>query len=167
MKKFLLFALLFTVLAGSANAQEKQRKSPHDTVSTANITVTYGRPYKKDRVVFGGLEKYDKVWRTGADEATEITFKKAGTFAGKPVKAGTYTLFTIPSESNEWTVILNSSSKQWGAYEYENIKGKDVLNAKVAAKKTDKVVEQLTITPTDKAVTIAWDQTEVSIPVKF
>ena len=56
-------------------ACQEVRKSPHETVSNGNIKITYGRPYKKGRNIFGGLEQYGKVWRTGADEATEIDRK--------------------------------------------------------------------------------------------
>src|SRR5829696_3874612 len=118
MKKLLfLSTVVLTVL--SACAQD--RKSPHETVEGKDVKVTYGRPYKKGRVIFGGLEKYGKVWRTGADEATEITFANDVNFGGKRVKAGTYTLFTIP-DRNQWTVILNSQLGQWGAYDYEKYK---------------------------------------------
>jgi Protein of unknown function (DUF2911) len=165
MKKLFLFATLAAVMT-SCFGQEKKRASPHETVGTDNVSVTYGRPYKKGRVIFGELEKYGKVWRTGADEATEITFKKDVTFAGKAVKAGTYTLFTIPTET-EWTVILNSELKQWGAYNYDKVKDKNVLEAKVPSTKTDAVVEQLTITAKPDALIIAWDKTQVSIPMKF
>src|SRR5689334_20084655 len=98
--KSVLFYFLAALFVLPACAQ----KSPHETVEGKDISVTYGRPYKKGRDIFGGLEPYGKVWRTGADAATEVTFKKDGTFGGKPVKAGTYTLFTIPNEK-EWTVI--------------------------------------------------------------
>ncbi|HSC55407.1 MAG TPA: DUF2911 domain-containing protein [Phnomibacter sp.] len=165
MKKLLLLAG-FALALSSGFAQEKKPVSPHETVTSGNMSVSYGRPYKKGRVIFGELEKYGKVWRTGANEATEITFKKDAVFAGKPVKAGTYTLFTIPT-ATDWTIILNSELHQWGAYGYEKIKDKNVLEATVPSKKLDKVVEQLTITPTGKSLTIAWDQTEVKIPVKF
>lgn len=166
MKKLMLFATLAMIMTSCFGQTERKRNSPHETVSSDNVSVTYGRPYKKGRVVFGELEKYDKVWRTGADEATEITFKKDGMFAGKPVKAGTYTLFTIPT-AGDWTVILNSELKQWGAYNYDKIKDKNVLEAKVPSKKLDNVVEQLTISLSASAMTIAWDQTEVSVPLKF
>ena len=126
--------------------------------------MSYGRPYKKGRVIFGDLEKYGKVWRTGADEATEITFTKDAKVAGQPVKAGTYTLFTIPNQ-NEWTIILNSQLKQWGAYSYDKHKDKDVLQVKVPAKKLDKVVEQHTIRFNDKGMIIEWDQTQVEVPI--
>src|SRR5436189_1888840 len=116
---FLFVAALFIMPACA------QPKSPHETADSKNISVTYGRPYKKGRDIFGGLEKYGKVWRTGADSATHITFKKDGTFGGKAVKAGTYTLFTIPNEK-EWTIILNGELKQWGAFAYEQNKSKDI-----------------------------------------
>jgi hypothetical protein len=165
MKKLLMLASVALVMS-SCFGQDKKPASPRETVSSDNVSVSYGRPYKKGRVIFGELEKYDKVWRTGANEATEITFKKDGTFAGKSVKAGTYTLFTIPT-AGDWTVILNSELKQWGAYNYEKIKDKNVLEAKVPSKKLDSVVEQLTIGLSANAMTIAWDQTEVTIPMKF
>ena len=156
---FMLLAGLFVMPACSQN-----RKSPHETVKSENVEVSYGRPYKKGREIFGGLEKYGKVWRTGADEATQITFTKDATVGGKPVKAGTYTLFTIPDQ-NEWTIILNSQLGQWGAYEYDKHKDKDVLQVKVPAKKLDKPVEQLTIRFAGSNMIIEWDTTQVSVPV--
>jgi hypothetical protein len=163
MKTFFLIALA-AFLVGPACAQT--RKSPHDTVSVDNITVTYGRPYKKERKIFGGLEPYGKVWRTGADQATQITFAKDGTFGGQPVKAGTYTLFTIPNP-NEWTVILNSQLGQWGAFNYDKNKDKDVLQIKVPSTKLDSVVEQHTIRFDKSNLIIEWDDTRVSVPVNF
>lgn len=128
--------------------------------------MTYGRPYKKGREIFGKLEPFGKVYRCGADEATTITFSKDGTFGGKPVKAGTYSLFVIPNVTN-WTIILNGNPKQWGAYDYEKNKDKDVLHVDVPVKKLGSVVEQLTIAEAGKNLTIAWDQTQVAIPVSF
>ena len=164
MKK-LLFLAAIAFVTTTACAQNA-RKSPHDTVSTKDISVTYGRPYKKGRVIFGELEKYGKVWRTGADEATQITFKKDVIFGGKPVKAGTYTLFTIPNEK-EWSVILNGQLGQWGAYDYDKNKAKDVLQITVPAKKLDKVIEQHTIRFDSKQdLIIEWDQSQITVPVK-
>lgn len=122
MKKLLV--LFLAMFATAAFAQERKApQSPTITSESANITVKYGQPSKRGRVIFGGLEQYGKVWRTGANAATEITFKKDVNFGGKPVKAGTYTLFSIPEEK-EWTVILNSELKQFGAFGYEKSKTK-------------------------------------------
>jgi hypothetical protein len=165
MKK-LLFLVLAAITFEGAIAQERKRASPRETVQNDNVSVSYGRPYKKGRVIFGQLEKFGSVWRIGADEATEITFKKDGTFAGKPVKAGTYTMFAIINE-NEWEIILNSELKQWGAYGYEKIKAKNVLNEKVPTQKTSGVVEQLTIATEADGLTISWDDTMVKVPYKF
>lgn len=156
----LMLAGLFIFPACSQN-----RKSPHETVESNDVKVTYGRPYKKGREIFGGLEKYGKVWRTGADEATEITFAKDMTFGGQPVKAGTYTLFTIP-EKDEWTIILNSQLGQWGAYDYDKNKDKDVLKVKVPAKTLDTPIEQHTIRFEGDNMIIEWDKAQVAVPVK-
>jgi hypothetical protein len=156
--------LLAAIVSSGAYAQEKPA-SPHDTVDTKEVKVTYGRPYKKGRVVFGELEKFGKVWRTGANQATTITFKEDGKFGGKDVKAGTYTLFTIPNEK-EWTVILNSEPNQWGAYKYN--KDKDVLSVNVPVKKLSNVVEQFTIRfKDDDELIMEWDQTQVVVPIDF
>ena len=160
---FILFAFSMLAVSSSSYAQGS-RKSPHDTVETADVKITYGRPYKNNRVIFGELEPFGKVWRVGADEATEITFKKDMKFGGKDVKAGTYTMFAIPNE-NEWTIILNSTLKQWGAYSYEKNKENNVLQVNVPVKKSGAVTEQLTISPENKNLFIRWDNAEVSIPL--
>lgn len=162
MKQLLLVLAAFITLSVSA-----QRKSPHDTVSNGKVTVTYGRPYKNDRVVFGELEKFGRVWRLGADEATTISFSKDVKFGGKKVAAGTYTMFAVPGEK-EWTIILNSQPGQWGAYSYEKNKDKDVEKITVPVRKLDKVVEQLTIRfDKDDDMIIEWDQTQVSVALDF
>jgi hypothetical protein len=164
MKNLAMFAAAVLISIG-VYAQPDHKISPHDTVSGKNIKVTYGRPYKKGRVIFGGLQKYGQVWRCGADEATEITFAKDGNFGGKPVKAGTYTLFVIPNEK-EWTIILNGDSKFWGT-QYEEHKAKDVLKVMAPVKNLNNVVEQLTIKFPGSDMVIEWDKTQVAIPVSF
>ncbi|CAA9316049.1 MAG: FIG00650431: hypothetical protein [uncultured Cytophagales bacterium] len=140
--------------------------SPRVTAESKNVKVEYGQPSKRGRVIFGELLPYGEVWRTGANQATEITFAKDGTFGGKPVKKGTYTLFTIPA-AREWTIILNSQLGQFGAFEYDQHKSKNVLEVLVASRKTQAVVEKLSIRPSDTALVIEWDTTSVSIPMKF
>lgn len=168
MKIVLSLLAAITIMTSTSCAQggTPAKKSPHDTLTTKGVTVTYGRPYKKGRIIFGELEKYGKVWRVGADQATEITFNQDTKFGGEGVKKGTYTLFAIP-EANEWTIILNSQLGQWGAYGYEKAKDKDVLKIKVPVTKLTSVTEQLTIKADESALTIEWDQTKVSIPMSF
>lgn len=166
MKNLLLLSSLFLFGGLVASAQPTHPNSPHDTLKTKDFTVTYGRPYKKGREIFGKLEPFGKVYRVGADEATTITFVKDGSFGGKPVKAGTYALFAIPTEK-AWTIILNSNPKQWGAYDYDKNKAKDVLQVQVPVTMLSAAVEQLTIAAPGKTLTISWDMTKVSIPVSF
>ena len=164
MKQFLLF---FALLAGTSTlvSAQKAPQSPRVTAEGKNVKVAYGQPSKRDRVIFGELVPYGKVLRLGANEATEITFEKDGSFGGKPVKAGTYSLFAIP-EANEWTFILNSERKQWGAYKYDEIKAKNVAEAKGKVSKTSAPVEKLTITVPANKLVVEWDQTHVEVPVK-
>lgn len=160
MKK-LLFLFLGLLVTGNLFAQ-----SPKVSAESANASVTYGQPSKKGREIFGKLVPYGKVWRTGANEATEITIKKTVKIGSAIVKPGTYSLFTIPTEG-EWTIILNSSLKQWGSYDYDKIKANDVANFKIASKSLDTVVEKLTIDINDQNLNISWDKTMVSIPLVY
>lgn len=161
----ILFLSMIMLSATFMECSSQSPKSPRVTAEGKDVKVAYGQPSKKGRVIFGELVPYGKVWRTGANEATEITFAKDATFGGKPIKAGTYSLFTIPTET-EWTIILNPELKQWGAYGYDKVKDKNVLETKVPAKKTGGVVEPLTYRFDDKNnLIIEWDQTQVEIPV--
>ena len=154
MKKAILSIVIFTISLISSTeitAQEfpKIDVSPMDAVSHPNnwreskklVKVVYSRPQLKGR----SLEKLapkDKVWRTGANEAAEITFYKDVTFGGKEVKAGTYTMFTIPSDEN-WTVILSNHKNIWGSYFYE--KKQDVLRVTATVSKSDRLLETFSI----------------------
>lgn len=170
MKTTLLSLFLSLIAFTWASAQEK-KVSPHVTTDGKDISIKYGQPSKKGRVLFGkagsgSLEPYGKPWRIGADEATEITFKKDGMFGGKAVKAGTYTLVAIPNEK-EWTLILNSQLGQWGAYDYEKHKAKNVLEVKVPNKNYPASEEKLTFNVKDTSLDFQWDKVGFSVPVKF
>jgi hypothetical protein len=131
------------------------------------VKVVYGRPQKKGRTIFGALVPYDKIWRTGANEATEVTFYKDATFGGKKVPAGTYVLHTIPGEK-EWTVILNKNLNVWGAYQYKP--EADLVRFKVKSSKVDNSLEAFSIAfdnSEHKAMVLGWDKTRVVIPLKF
>lgn len=148
------------------------RKSPMAVAkfksSAIYIKVVYGQPSKRGRVIFGEMEPYGKVWRTGANEATEITFTKDIKLSGKTLKTGTYTLFTIPGP-DKWTVIINSELGQWGAYDYE--KKKDLLSFDVPVKKPEYQYEAFTIqfeeTKTGADMELLWDTTRIVIPMAF
>lgn len=156
-----LVAVLITL-----NGFSQPRKSPHDTVSTKNITVTYGRPSMHERVIFGQLVKYGQVWRVGADEATTITFNSETKMGDKEIPAGTYTLFALVNE-NEWTIILNSVLGQWGSFSYEKNKENDIAHIVVPVTKTDAPVEQLTIRFDDNnGMIIEWEMERVRVNVK-
>lgn len=151
----------------------EHRKSPIVISSIMHgdtyIKVVYGQPYKRGRDIFGGLEPFGEVWRTGANEATEITLTENVLIDGNPVEAGTYALFSIP-EPDEWTIILNRQLGQWGAFDYNS--EYDYLRFTTPAKSTESVVEAMTITFEDVEnnktnLTIAWDDTRVDIPIQF
>ncbi len=135
----------------------------------AFVRVTYSRPKKNGREIFGKLVPYSKVCRTGANEATEIKFYQDTDFGGKKVKAGTYSLFTIPGEK-EWTIILNSDLDYWGAYSYND--KNDILRVTAPVSQLDNVVENFTVQFAGKGekqgvMKLAWDKTVVEVPFKF
>jgi len=107
---------------------EAPRPSPNAfaglQIGSTRVMIAYGSPGVRGRTIFGGLVPYGAVWRTGANEATTITFTGDVLVEGTAVAAGTYSLFTIPGE-RMWTIILNAENNQWGAYNYDE--GKDVL----------------------------------------
>ena len=133
-----------------------------DRNSPPIVKVVYGRPLKKGRAVFGGLVPYGKVWRTGANEASEIKFYSDVKVGDKMVKAGTYSLFTIPGEK-EWTIIINSDTDVWGAYSYNP--SADVDRITVPATNDGESLEAFSITFTKGNMHLGWDTTRVSIPL--
>ncbi len=104
-------------------ANDETRVSPNagvmQTIGTTSVHIMYGRPSVNDRDIFGGLVPYDEVWRTGANEATTITFSSDVTIEGQPLAAGTYGLFTLPT-ADSWTFIFNNTADQWGAFDYDS-----------------------------------------------
>lgn len=164
MKNLLVVILSLFVLTGSAQEQKKLL-SPKASSENEHIKITYGQPSKRGRIIFGGLVPLDSVWRTGANEATEITFKSDMTFGGRKVRQGTYTLFTVPSK-DYWEIILNKQLGQWGSYEYEKYKRKNVLRVKVPVYDLKDEVEKFTITVKKDSVSFEWDRTGVAVSYK-
>ncbi|MFO8029787.1 MAG: DUF2911 domain-containing protein [Cyclonatronaceae bacterium] len=132
---FLASILLNPAASAQVRPSESIRSSPNaivgQTIGTTDISITYGRPSVRGRVIFGELVPFDAVWRTGANEATTITFTGDVTIEGEPLAAGTYGLFTIPRDNGEWTLIFNNTAEQWGAYRYDP--GEDILRVNVSA----------------------------------
>lgn len=129
--------------------------------------VTYGRPQKNGREIFGNLVPYGKIWRTGANECTEIKFFKDVVLGGQELTAGAYALFTIPGEE-KWTIIINKGVDQWGAFGYDA--AEDALRLEVPVSRMPESVEAFTITFADTEnggtnLVLAWDTTKVEVPV--
>ena len=168
----ILLISIFFVQQTIAQEAIKPRLSPLEVVTvkyeSTYIKVTYSRPHKKGRTIFGDLVPYGKVWRTGANEATEITLTKDVGINGKRLKAGTYTIFTIP-EKDSWKVMFNSDLGQWGAYNYNSDKNVLVIDAEVS--KTDVVYEPFTIEfqlQDDKTnLLMMWDTTKTHFTIDF
>ena len=165
--------LILSPLVILAQDAVKPRPSPLSIVSArykdTYLKITYSQPHKKGREVFGGFVPYGKVWRTGANEATELTTTRDITINGFALKAGTYSLFTIP-EKDKWTIIINQDVGQWGSYNY-NAK-QDVTRFDVPVQTlTDVVYEAFTIQVDQKNkvadLILMWDKVKVVVPIQF
>src|SRR6185503_7120699 len=128
--------------------------------------VLYSRPQKQGRKIFGDLVEYGKVWRLGANEATEIEFYKDVKVGGKKVSKGRYTLYALVNE-NTWTLIINKDTDTWGAFKYDP--KKDLLRIDVPVQKTEETVESMSMwfdkTEIGISLNIAWEQVKVSLPI--
>lgn len=149
--------------------EEAAKKSParevSGTIGGANIKVRYSSPAVKERIVWGDLVPYGKVWRTGADEATVIEFDKDMLVQGKKIPAGKYALFTIPRESGDWTVIFNKVWDQWGAYNYDE--AEDALRVEVKVLDLETPMENLRFDiGTEDRIILSWEKLMIPIEVK-
>ncbi|MEH6679129.1 MAG: DUF2911 domain-containing protein [Sediminicola sp.] len=128
--------------------------------------IVYGRPQLKGRSL-AELAPAGEVWRTGANEAAEITFYKDVTLGGKDVKAGTYSLFTIPG-AKEWTLILNSNLNQWGAYSYEESADVIRIPAEVSSGKESVEAFSIMFDEADKGANLimGWGTVRVTAPIE-
>jgi hypothetical protein len=168
--------ILFLVLVFSeAIAQEQvpARPSPLAIVTArykdSYLKITYSQPHKRGREIFGALVPYNLVWRTGANEATEITLTKNMFIGGTLVLAGTYSLFTIP-DKEKWTIILNKEIGLWGSYNYNP--NADLLRFDVPIQPlTNVIYEPFTILVEQKnnkaEASLLWDKVKVTFPIEF
>ena len=133
-------------------------------ISDKIVKVIYSRPQLKGRDLVK-LAPPGKVWRTGANEAVEITFYRDVVFGGKALKAGTYSLFAIPSSNEDWTIIINSAQNVWGSYYYKQ--DQDVVRVAGAISKADKNIEAFSMMfDSDMTLKMGWGDTIISVPIK-
>jgi len=176
MKKIILLVAVFALTIGYSNQAIAQNfkgldKSPMDIasfpsnyrVSEKVIKILYSRPQLKGR----SLEKLaplGKKWRTGANEATEVTFYKDVVFGGTAVKAGTYTMYAIPGKTT-WTVALSSQLNVWGVYFHKD--ENDVAKVTTPVKQTEENLDVFSIAiDEDMTINMGWGTTLISIPVQ-
>lgn len=177
MKK--IFLLSFIIIQSlSISAQEKVQikltsASPsasfQQEIGSSTVKVAYNRPLARGRKIFGELVPYSKLWRTGASDCTTISTDEDITFGNSILKAGTYSMFSIPSK-NEWTIIINSDVTLHGETGYDE--KKDVMRFTVSTEKTANFYETFTIELNDinskgeGFLKIEWENTMVKIPMK-
>lgn len=154
--------------AGAQKAPASPRDSVKATIGSAVISVNYGRPSKRGRDVFGGLNdmKWGMVWRMGANEATTLTTSKDVMIGSLHVPAGSYTLRVLLEESGKWQLIVNKQTGQWGT-EYKP--EMDLGRVPMTVTKTSEVTEmmEIKVTPTAKGgeLSVAWDHTKAVVPI--
>jgi hypothetical protein len=186
-KIFTLLLLVFTLPAiyaqvdqeGTHDAHVKQEKkakkslSPHSSamamIDGAHVHIDYSAPSVRDRVIFGGLVGFDRVWQAGAHNATSVSTDKDLLIAGKTLPAGKYGFFIIPGKK-DWTVIFNSRWDQHGKDEYNE--AEDVMRLTVAPKELKEIQEVLTYQVEKTAakkgeIYFAWENKGINIPFEI
>jgi hypothetical protein len=141
-------------------------KTQNKVTQAALARVIYSRPQRDNRVIFGELIEYDKVWRLGANEATEIEFYKDVIVGGKKLTKGRYTIYAIPTPT-EWTMIINKDTDSWGAFIYDEKKDVVRTNVNVQTLTTAVDVFSMSFTKADKGanLNISWDNVSVNLPI--
>jgi len=149
-------------------------KSPMDAIIVRDdnnaplLRVIYSRPKKRGREIFGGLVPFNKIWRTGANESTEITFYQPMCLGDHHIEKGTYTLYTIP-QKKQWTIIINKLVNTWGTFNYD--KDLDEVRFDVETNSTPSTIEVLSMKfkQVDEGadLIIGWEKTFVEVPFRF
>lgn len=149
------FLLIFLITSISW-AQESPPSSAENTVDGVTIKINYHSPKVKERTIWGELEPYDKVWRTGANNATTIEVSSDVKIGKNKMPKGKYALFTIPKKGDTWTVIINKEAEQWGAYNYKE--SEDLFRFDVKVDRTIDINESLKFdVKDDGTVVFAWE----------
>jgi len=172
MKKLFITAMaVFALLNTDAQNLTTPQPSPTQTIKQnfglSNIELSYSRPGMKGRKIYGDLVPYGKVWRTGANNATLITFADDVTIGGTKVKAGKYGLVTIPEKRN-WTIIITKQLDVTSPAAYKQ--SEDVVRVEAKTMDMDESMESFTmqfanVKPTSTELHIMWDRTAVALPI--
>ncbi|MEI7582479.1 DUF2911 domain-containing protein [Runella sp.] len=171
MKKVVV--LLFVLLSAGAFAQGIKTPAPSPTqtlkqdFALSSIEITYSRPVAKGRKIFGDLVPFGKIWRTGANAATKVTFGEDVKVGGMPVKAGSYAIYSVPT-AGAWEIIINKGANNSGLTGYKT--EDDVARFKVESMQLPMMIENFTIilgnlTASSADIQILWENTAVQIPV--
>ncbi|MEM9026499.1 MAG: DUF2911 domain-containing protein [Verrucomicrobiota bacterium] len=169
----IIITLGSAISSTSAQDAPKIKKSPDasfvQTVGLTEISVAYNRPSARNREIFGGLVPYDKVWRTGANQSTDITFSDSVMFGGEFVEAGTYGLYSLPSEDG-WKVILYRDASLWGTGQNYDV-SKEVVRVDAVVFEISPALETFTIglnylTDTSAILHLDWVSTRVGVEIK-
>lgn len=157
-------------LRGATMEEAAERPSPLQTteftVGGTEGLICYGAPSARDRMVMGELVPFGELWRTGANEATAIHLEGPATIGGIALEAGSYSLYTRPSQDN-WEVFLNSSFERWGIPISDEVRTTEVGSFEVTPESTDEMVETLTYEwdSTAGEIVMEWENTRIRIPV--
>jgi uncharacterized protein YdeI (BOF family) len=171
MKKVIV--LLFALISTGVMAQGVKTPAPSPTqtikqdFALSSIEITYSRPTAKGRKIFGDLVPFGKIWRTGANAATKVTFGEDVKVGGVPVKAGSYAIYSVPN-AKEWEIIINKGANNSGLTGYKT--EDDVARFKVETGELPMMIENFTIilgnqTASSIDIQILWEHTAVQIPV--
>lgn len=169
-----IIALLLTSLTGLAHAQLNIPPASPDAefkqqIGFGEVEVKYSRPSARGRVIFGGLEPYGQMWRTGAHDATTIRFSEAVKLNGNDIPAGTYSLFTIPNQ-NEWTIVINKVAEMHGTSDYTQ--DQDLVRFAAKPEKSARYYETFTIEVNDLSkeeagLFLLWENTQIKLTIKM
>ena len=169
-----VFVVLLMSAVSPAQQQEDKSKRPSPpgtaevTLKGKKVTIDYSRPSARGRKVVGNLIPYGQVWRTGANEATTLKTEVALNIGGAKVPAGTYTIYTLASETAPWKLIINKQTGQWGTVYNQD---QDLARIPMKVEKTSAPVEMMKISfdgtgGTSTTMNIEWENTKLSVPVK-
>lgn len=164
-KKIQLFciALITVTFVNAQNKPASPALSTTGQINGATISIKYGSPSVKERVIWGELVPFKKVWRAGANDATTFETDKDLTIEGSKLPAGRYSFFVIPNEK-ECIIIFNKKAKQWGAYDYKE--KDDQLRVTVKQKAVESSTESLIYTINKNSIVLSWEKWNIPFSVK-